>query len=263
MTQKQLEQFKKWFYGYVATFYGDDELTNDNIKLKEDHTRRMCADTLIITEGLKLNQQQKLVAETISLFHDVGRFEQFIKYRTYNDIGTENHSLLALKVLSGKKILDCLDRGEKEIIETAIRFHGERELPGGLDEETELFTKLIRDIDKLDIYCVMINRLDDFRENPEKAMATLGFAEKDKYSAHIVQAILDNKTVGYEEIKSLNDMIIVMLGWIIDINFVPTLKEIKKRSIFEQLAAFLPGAEDIRKVVRHVQRQLKERISRG
>lgn len=261
MTQEQLEQLKKWFYSYVATFYGDDELTNNNIKLKENHTRRMCADTSIIAEGLKLNQQQKLIAQTISLFHDVGRFEQFMKYHTYNDVGTENHSLLALKVLGGKKILDCLDKKEKEIIETAIRFHGEKELPGGLEEKTELFAKLIRDIDKLDIYRVMIDSLDGFRKNPEKAMATLGFAEKDKYSAHIVQAVLDNKTVGYEKIKSLNDMIIVMLGWIMDINFVPTLKEIKKRKLLEQLAAFLPDAQDIRKVVKHVQRQREVRIN--
>ena len=248
MTQKQLEQFRKWFYDYVATFYGDDELTNDNIKLKEDHTRRMCDDTLLMAEELGLNDEQKMLAETIALFHDVGRFEQFIKYRTYNDVGTENHSLLGLKVLAEYKLLDCLDKREKKIIETAIRLHGEKELPGGLDEETELFAKLIRDIDKLDIYCVMINRLDDFRKNPEKAMATLGFAGQDKYSAHIVQAVLENRTTSYEEVKSLNDMIVMMLGWTIDINFVPTLKEIKKRRIFEQLATFLPDTEDIRKV---------------
>jgi hypothetical protein len=263
MTKQQLEQFKKWFYSYVADFYGDDELTNDNIRLKEDHTRRMCEDTILMAEGLELNQQQSLIAETISLFHDVGRFEQFIKYRTYNDIGTENHSLLGLKVLAENKILDGLDGQEREIIETAIKLHGERDLPKGLRGETEFFAKLIRDIDKLDIYYVIIDRLDDFRKNPEKAAATLGFSRKEGYSGNIIQAIINSRTVGYEDIKSINDMIIVMLGWVIDINFVPILKEIKKRKLFEQMISFLPDTEDIRKVVRHINNQLDERINSG
>ena len=263
MTKQQLEQFKKWFYSYVAGFYGDDDLTNDNIRLKEDHTRRMCADTIIIADGLGLNDEQKIIAETISLLHDVGRFKQFIKYRTYNDVGTENHSLLGLKVLAENKILDGLDRHEKEIIETAIKLHGERNLPKGLKGETGFFAKLIRDIDKLDIYYVMIDRLDDFRRNPEKAAATLGFSQKEGYSKNIIQAVIENRTVGYEDIKSLNDMVVVMLGWVIDINFVSTLKEIKKRKLFEQMIAFLPDTEDIHAVVRHINKQLDGRINAG
>ncbi|MFA5292439.1 MAG: HD domain-containing protein [Phycisphaerae bacterium] len=263
MTKEQLEQFKKWFYEYVATFYGNDELVNYNIKLKEEHTRRVCADAMIIADELEMNQQQKLIAETIALFHDVGRFEQFIKYRSYNDVGTENHSLLGLKILADKKILGGLDKKEKEIIETAIRFHGEKDLPGGLGGETELFAKLIRDTDKLDIYYVIISRLEDFLKNPEKAMATFGFYKKDGYSENIIEAIITNHTVGYENIKSINDMLIVMLGWVTDINFAVTFKEIKKRGLFEQIISFLPDTEDIHKVAKHVQRHRDMKIAGG
>jgi hypothetical protein len=260
MTKQQLEQFKKWFYGYVAGFYGDDKLVNDNIKLKEDHTRRMSGDTLLIAEILGLNQRQKLIAQTVTLFHDVGRFEQYMKYHTYNDVGTVNHSLLGLKVLADNKVLDCLDQREKDIIETAIRFHGEKELPDGLDGEIELFAKLIRDMDKLDIYYVIISRLEDFRKHPEKTAATFGFSGKDGYSKNIIQAVTTNHTIDYKEVQSLNDMVIVALGWIIDINFAATLKEIKKRKLYEQLISFLPDNEDIRKVAEHIYKQLEERM---
>ncbi len=260
MTEQQLEQLKKWFYDYVATFYGGDELMDDNIRLKEEHTRRMCADTPMLAERLGLNQRQKLIAETISLLHDVGRFEQFKKYRTYNDVGTENHSLLSLKVIAENKILDGLDSSEKQIIETAIKFHGEKDLPKGLEGETEFFAKLIRDIDKLDIYYVMLERLEDFQKNSDKAQATLGFSEKDKYSKKVIEAVLKNRTIGYEEFHSLNDMIIAMLGWIVDINFTATLKEMKKRGLFDKLAGFLPDTDDIRAVVRHINNQINERF---
>jgi len=263
MTQQQLEQLKKWFYDYAAGFYGKDELTDDNIRLKEDHTRRMCADILLIAEGLGLDDEQKRLAEITVLFHDVGRFKQFMKYRSYNDVGTENHSLLGLKVLAENKVLDCLSQREKEIIEEAIRLHGEKELPGNLDEETALFAKLVRDADKLDIYYVVINWLGDLRKNPQKYLGTMGFSAENKCSKHIIRAVLDDRTIDYREFETLNDMVIGQLGWVIDVNFVPTLKEIKKRGLLEQMAAFLPDTEDIRKVVRHVWQQLEMRISQG
>jgi hypothetical protein len=223
----------------------------------------MCTDVLLIADQLGLNDEQKILAETISLFHDVGRFEQFRKYRSYNDVGTENHSLLGLKILAENKILDCLDKKEKEIIETAIRLHGDKDLPDNLEDRTELFAKLIRDADKLDIYYVMVSRFDDMHNNPEKYFVTFGFPGTNEYSKHIVQAIFENRTIGYEELKTLNDMVIAMLGWVMDINFVPTLKEIKKRKLLERMATFLPDTEDIRAVIWHVRNRLDEHINAG
>ncbi len=263
MTKEQLEQFKKWFDGYVSAFYGDDALTNENIALKDDHTRRMCDDIKLITEELGLDDNQKMLAETAVLLHDVGRFEQFRKYKAYNDIVTESHSLLALKVLAENKVLDCLSQRERKIIEEAVRLHGVKELPNNLDEQTELISRLVRDADKLDIYFITINWLGDLRKNPQKYLATMGFSAENKYSKQIVLAVLNNKTINYKDLKTLNDMVIAQLGWIIDVNFTPTLKEIKKRNLLEQLAAFLPDTEDARKVLKHVQEQLEARINKG
>jgi hypothetical protein len=261
MTKQQLEQFKKWFYDYAATFYGDDALTNESLRLKDDHTRRMCVDIQLIIKELGIDDNPKMLAETAVLFHDVGRFEQFMKYKSYNDVGTENHSLLALKVLAENKVLDCLSRREKEIVEEAIRFHGEKELPKNLDKQMELIAKLVRDADKLDIYLVMINWLGDLQKNPQKYLGIMGYSTENKYSEHIIQAVLNNRTIDYREFKTLNDMIIGQLGWIVDVNFVPTLKEIKKRKLLEQMAAFLPDTEDVRRVLKHSQQQLEAGIA--
>ena len=260
MTKQQLEKLKKWFYGYVAGFYGDDALTNENIKLKEDHTRRMCADTIIITDELGFDDEQKMLAEAISLLHDTGRFEQYMKYHTYNDVGTENHCLLGLKVIAENKILDDFDSREKEIIESAIRFHGEKDLPP-LKGEIELFSKLIRDVDKLDIYNVMISRVDELRTDPAKCFAIFGYPATDAYSSEIVKAVLENKTISYSEFKTLNDIILGLLGWISDINFSATLRVIKKRGLYETIISTLPDTEDIRKVRDHILGQLEKRIA--
>jgi hypothetical protein len=55
-------------------------------------------------------------------------------------------------------------------------------------------------------------------------------------------------------------MVIAMLGWIFDINFSATMKEMKKRGLFDKLAGFLPDTDDIRAVVRHINNYLDEKI---
>jgi predicted hydrolase (HD superfamily) len=240
MKKQQFEKLKKWFFEYVAGFYGSDANYNDDIKLKEDHTKRMCVDTPIITKELGFNEEQTNLAMAISLLHDTGRFEQYRKYRTYNDVGTESHSLIALNVLAEKKVLDELDSKEKNIIEIAIRLHGEKDLPKDLSSDVEPFAKLIRDIDKLDIYFVMLNRIDVLRADPVKCASIFGYPATDKCSEHVVKAVLEGRTISYTEFKSLNDILLGIIGWIHDINYKATLKEIKKRGLIEKLISYLP-----------------------
>ena len=133
MEQGQLEKFRGWFDDYVAGFYGDDEFVNANLKLKQEHSRRTCEEMLYLAEELGLSDERKQIAEVIALFHDIGRFEQFVKYGTYNDPRSVDHGLLGVKVLSETKTLNGLAREEREIIEKAIEYHGRKELPADLD----------------------------------------------------------------------------------------------------------------------------------
>ena len=43
MQPQQLTEYKQWYADYVAGFYGDDPFINANLKLKEEHTGRVCA----------------------------------------------------------------------------------------------------------------------------------------------------------------------------------------------------------------------------
>ncbi len=70
--QKQLDKFKLWFDDYVAGFYGDDEVINANLKLKEKHSRRTCKEMLYLAGELGLDENQKrlrIVHEITSRFH--------------------------------------------------------------------------------------------------------------------------------------------------------------------------------------------------
>jgi len=263
MQEKQLEFFKTWFHDYVRGFYGDDDYINANLKLKEDHTYRVCLETTYLAERLGFEENDCLIAQTIALLHDVGRFEQFIKYGTYNDPRSINHCALALDVLRQNNVLDGLDRREKEIIKTAIELHGSKALPSNLDRDIALFAKLIRDADKIDVYRVLIDCYKKYMANPDRFNLELEFPDEPYYSPHVVEAILECQLIDYSELRTLNDMKLLQLGWVFDVNFPETLARIRQRQFLEQIFAMLPRTKEIIKVGKRVFNYVNNRLDRA
>lgn len=248
MEQEQVKKFRDWFDEYVAGFYGDDEFVNANLQLKEEHSRRTCEEMMHLAQQLGLSENQRRIAEVIAIFHDIGRFEQFVKYRTYNDPRSVNHSLLGLEVLTKVKVLERVEKEEKEWIERAIEYHGQIELPGDLDGQCLLFSKLIRDADKLDIFYVVTEYYKQYRDNPKSFRLELELPDEPAYSAEVVEKILRGQRINYSELRTLNDMKLCQLGWLYDVNFAATLKRIKQKRFLAKLLDFLPKTEDIKKV---------------
>ena len=260
MEQEQLKKFRVWFDDYVASFYGNDEFINANLKLKEEHSRRVCKEMLYLAQELDLAGNQKRIADVIAILHDVGRFEQFVKYRTYNDSRSVNHCLLGVGVLRREKVLEQVDRKSRELIEKAIEYHGLIELPADLEEECLLFSKLIRDADKLDVFYVVTEYYKQYRDNPEEFMLELEFPDEPGYSAEIVEGILCGRLIDYGKLRTINDMKLCQLGWVYDVNFTATLKRIKQRRFLEKIFDFLPETEDIDKVREKIFKYVDSRI---
>jgi len=262
MEQEQLEKLRVWFDDYVAGFYRADEFINANLKLKEEHSRRTCEEMLYLAQELGLADNQKRIAEVIALFHDIGRFEQFVRYRTYNDGRSMNHCLLGLEVLGETKVLDGVERKERELIEKAIEYHGLKELPGNLDGECLLFSRLIRDADKLDILYVVTEYYRQYRDNPQEFMLELEFPDEQGYSPELVEEILRGRQIDYGEVRTLNDAKLLQLGWVYDVNFTVILKRIKQRRFLEMLFDFLPETRDIERVKEKIFGYVDFRIER-
>ncbi|MBA7685745.1 hypothetical protein ES703_94171 [subsurface metagenome] len=258
-----MEKIRVWFDDYVAGFYGDDEFVNANIELKEKHSRRTCEETLGLAEELGLSDNQRRIAELIALLHDIGRFRQFVKYGTYNDTRSEDHCLLSLKVLRETKVLDGIEKEEKQLIEKAIEYHGQKQLLADLDGECLLFSQLIRDADKIDVLYVVTEYYRQYRDNPEEFMLELEFPDEPGYSAEVVGGILCGRRIDNSELRTLNDMKLCQLGWVYDVNFAATLKRIRQRRFLEHIIDFLPRTEDIEKVKAKIFEYVDRRIKQG
>jgi hypothetical protein len=263
MNYEQLIKFKAWFDEFVAGFYGDDEYVNANIKLKEEHSGRVCSEMLYLADQLHLVGNQRLLAETIALFHDVGRFPQFLKYQTYSDPKSINHCLLGLEVLQKENVLTQLPDDERQIIEAAIRYHGEKELPSNLAGDTLLLSKMIRDADKLDIFNVVIKAYIQQRDDPDNFKLEIELPDEPRFTPEVLDAILTGGRIDYKSLRTMNDMKLCVLGWVYDVNFVPTLSRLKQRRHLETIFEFLPDTPDIRKVREKIFAYVEDKISRG
>jgi len=258
MEQEQLEKFNAWFDDYVARFYG--EYVNANLKVKEEHSRRTCEEMLHLADQLGLDANQRRIAEMIALFHDIGRFEQFVRCRTYNDPRSVNHCLLGLEVLEETKVLEAVEAEERQLIERAIEYHGLKKLPKDLEGPCLLFAKLIRDADKLDALYVLTDNFRQYRDSPDKFMLELEFPDEAGYSAEVVEGILRQRQIDYSQLRTCNDMKLCLLAWVYDVNFTATLKRIRQRRFLEMICEFLPETQDIETVKEKVFGYVDSRI---
>jgi len=259
MNKQQLERYKRWFREYTQGHYGADEFVNANLRLKDEHTGRVCQEMRYLTGSLGLGEADSALAEVIALFHDVGRYEQFTRYRTFSDAKSVPHGALAVGVLRVHNVLDGIAERERMIIEEAIRMHAMKELEGGLDEDVLFYTRLIRDADKLDIYRLVAGDVDVPEGTQDKVMVNW-FKQGDGYSREIVQAVLDKKNVDYRMLQSHYDMKIMQLAWVYDLNFGATFAKLHERRYIEKIVAMLPETEDISRAARQVLEYIGVRI---
>lgn len=257
--KKILTGLKNWFSIYVQPFKHGDKNLQENIALKEKHTLQVCKEILNIGEQLGLNENELRLSEVIALFHDIGRFEQYARYKTFADHESENHAELSVKILKENKVLDQFDKSIQNLILRTILYHNRFALP---EEETNtclFFSKLLRDADKLDIWKVVT---DYYNQNNGKRNSILELSLPDTagFSDEVYKDMLNKRIVDVKHIKNLNDFKLLQMGWIFDINFAPTFQCMKMRHYLEMIRQVLPESEKIEKVFVIAQSYLDKKI---
>jgi hypothetical protein len=241
MNAEHVDTFRKWFSDYVAAYYTDDSQHNETIRLKEEHTKRVCKEIIMLGEALNLPAQDMMLAETMALFHDLGRFKQFATYGTFEDARSENHAALGLRELSRARVLSVCSEPEQSLMTRAIGYHNVRVLPRDLDEGTLFFSRLLRDADKLDIWKVFIDYYDSPGEQ-RNAMIVWGLPDEPMCSSMIVNALRRQEMGDTRHMATLNDYKLLQISWVFDVNFAPTFAAVFERRYAQKIAATLtPG----------------------
>ncbi len=246
MTGKDLDNLKDLFSEYVHSFYLPEPKEQLNITLKEEHTSAVCKTIRLLAKKLSLGSDKVLLAETIGLFHDIGRFPQYARYKTFRDSISVNHGKLGADILVEEGFLSEIGPEERRAVISAVRFHNAFIAPRLEYAEDLFFLRLIRDADKLDIWRIF---LDFFEadENNRPMGAVLGLPDTPGYSAGVLSSLKDNKVVSHGLLKNLNDFKLLQISWVFDLNFRPSFELVRKNQYIEKFFALLPQTRDVLK----------------
>jgi putative nucleotidyltransferase with HDIG domain len=223
-----LEEAEEEFNKYVADF----DPNNGRIKLKIEHIKRVAKLSKYIAEKLQLNEEQINLAVLIGYFHDIGRFMQAKIYDTFSDKDSINHAELSYKVLFEDKLIEKFKVEEKyyNIVKKAILNHNKIAIEDGLNDEELLFSKIIRDADKLDIFQIICEY--DF----ESIFWYKDFSVE-KINDKIIKDFLNGNCINYKDIKNNADQIVCFYDYIYDLNYKFSLEILKESKYLEEFTA--------------------------
>jgi len=257
MNEDDLSFFRSWFSEQVKRYLSKDNFIQMNVELKKEHTLRVCK---IISELFKdpdINRPDIKVAETSALFHDLGRFEQIHRYGTFDDRLSDDHARMSVDLLKKAGILSRLPEEESSLINKVILYHNLRFLPNDESSDCLLYSRLLRDADKLDILDVVTHYYED-RERGHNPAMELGLRDGPRYSSRIIEVMSDHVCVDRKDVETLNDLKLLQLSWVFDINFTPSYRRIRQKEYVDRIFNTMTDTKDIR----NIRKQLNDLIEK-
>ena len=204
------------------------DLEDENIKRKQGHSLRVMAISKKIAEKLKLDGEKIELATLIGLLHDIARFEQYTRYKTFRDADSIDHGDYAVEILE-RDIRKYIDTNKYDsIIKVAIKNHNKYKIEDGLNEEELLFSKIIRDADKLDIFYEAIEMF--WKGTEEEISNSILDEEIEKQIKNRLQVF---RKKDYNP-KGINK-VMATISFIYDINFKESFQIIKENDYINKI----------------------------
>ena len=217
-----LENAKKEFIKYTQKY----DLQNEHIKGKQKHSLRVMEISKQIAEGLKLTKEETDLATLIGLLHDIARFEQYTKYGTFKDLQSIDHGDFGAEILRDD-IRKYIETNEFDnIIIKAVKNHNKFKIEEGLTSKEELFAKIIRDADKIDIF---YESVEMFWKGKEQEV------ENSIISEEIIQQIKRLSQTKTRVGESPIDNIMRVIAFIFDVNFNASFQILKEEDYINKI----------------------------
>ncbi len=234
MTNQQLEEIKNRFRKYADRFRSENGLLDPLLELKVVHSKKVALEAKELSRDLRWSESDQLLAESLGLTHDIGRFSQFTDFGTFSDAASIDHGKRGKDAALDAGLFAGLSNSEQTVLLDGIAHHNARTIPGNLPARSLIFVSMIRDCDKLDIYRIVLASVkkDGFKDLP----AMLPEVKLDKAVSHkIVDEFRNRKSCRLSTVKTLGDFLLMQLSWIYDFNYKPALKKVVDRGILKDL----------------------------
>lgn len=237
----EFQREKKRFLAYVETFRASDGTLPLPMRLKLQHTFEVCRFVERICDGEGgVPERDWSLFLTAGLFHDVSRFEQYEKHKTFLDAASFDHGDRSAELLEEKGFLSELPERERRCVVEAVRVHNKIAIPQDFPAEFLPAARMTRDADKLAILCLLIRFFTGRCDDPT---VRLDLPDTPEIRESVLSQAMRG-SVRYTDLRNVNDFKLAIFGWARDLNFAASRRIAREKRIYETVRTLLP--EDAR-----------------
>lgn len=236
---------------YFDEYTQSYDMTVPEIEYKYHHSYRVMDNMVVIAKSLNLPVKDIELAKCIGLLHDIGRFEQFTKYHTFKD-NEIDHGDYGEKMLRENNALSHfnIDKEDYEVVYTAIRNHNKFRIEDNLSKRGLLFSKMIRDADKLDVLYALGN--PDIKWIIKEDAGTI--------SCRVKNAFFDNRQAKSNGEENKNEDLVNLFALAYDIYFNVSYDIIKNEQYYLKIYQRLHNQELFKPYFEHITKYIDERM---
>lgn len=243
----EFEEHINWFKTYSDKKIADAGPDSLPLVTKKEHTLAVLQNASNILAMETGDKNLVRLGQIAALYHDLGRFDQYLKFHTFKDALSCNHALLSVKIVKDQQRLQDEPAEWRRLVLAAIGLHNRVSLPDKLKPELRLLANCVRDADKLDILRVIAEHLA--KPGPYNPTVILGLPDRtDIYSPRLIELVMAGITPAYQDLKTVNDFRLLLGYWYYDMNF-ETSRKMFGRSVFaRRLLEAVPDLPHYREV---------------
>ncbi len=243
------QKAEKEFLRYVKEF----DTTKNGIAMKISHSIHTADLGGKLAKRLELGKEEQTLCKALGLLHDLGRFTEFKENGNYNIDSTFDHALAAINYLfkEGHSKDFGIPKKYESIFKKAIYYHNKLEIEEEHLNKQELFyTKLLRDIDKIDILRQEASSYEWKYDEPSK---------------EVKKEFFENHLIDQKKVKNETDRLLLELAYVYGIYFKESYQLLKDTDNLELFMSVVvvtkEKEEEFEKIKENVRNFLEERMN--
>ena len=236
-------QARAEFDRFVAQFREPDGSLPFALAAKFAHTGEVCEITEKIVAGeARFSPRDTLIFRLCALFHDISRFEQYDKFRTFLDRASFDHGDRSAALIDELGLVPELPAEDRACVIDAVRVHNKFAVPADFPPAHLAAAKMVRDADKLAILRLIIRFFNGDYSDPA---IRLDLPDTPGWTPAILETALSGKCVLYTDMKCINDFKLGLFAWSCDLNYPSSAALALDEDLFGRIRTLLPESDGI------------------
>ncbi len=230
------------FYNFIQKY----DMNDDNIIRKIIHTNTVADYCFKIACHFNFSKKDRKLAYLCGILHDIGRFEQWKIYKTYEDIKSVDHGELSFEMSSKFDLSMISEKDKKDVLE-AVRNH--TTYKNKLNKRAKMFHRILLNADA---FANVLNSANGAQRMTKT---------RNGYSQEIYDAFFERKVLRNYRCKTKLDRVLMLSACLYYVEFDCLRKEIMDNNLIDAMYDSLKGylnKEDV-KVYRGVVELLKDK----